>query len=486
MNIFNIKLPLTRRKQPAQTQPAKARKLSVAFSYYAPEGAQLSMPLAVLNGLMRQRFPDADRNLVAINKTLPESEYSVDWFRSRMALLRPDVLAFSCMSPHWREIRVYIDAAKEVSPDTLILIGGYQAILSPEETIAHPSVDMICVGDGEQPFTDLLTHLAALEARPTAVRTTIGGLWTKQPDGTVLRGARVLNEELGSFPFPDYSLFERQGSLRGLGISVFGPQDKFILPVMTGRGCPYKCTYCSNTTLLEMYKGDGGGYIRKYEIDALIAEMQALKERYAVEFFEFWDELFMVNVRYALAFFEQYRQKIGLPFSINARVERMDEAFCKAARAAGCHTIWFGIESGSERYREARLGRKMHNSDILAAARNAGAVGIQRLTFNIVGMPFETLADAEETLALNRAIAPEFFHYFTYIPLEGTPLYDVARQHQLLIPKDQVSADYLEGRRANRFRLNIREHEGGMTAAEFSDIASRMGEFQNQNNRLAI
>ena len=484
MQLSKIKLtfPRSRRAEPAASNPDQ--RLTVAFSFYAPEGAQLSMPLAVLNALVKQRFPNVDRHLVAINKTLPEDQYSVAWFRSRIAEIRPDLMAFSCMCPHWREIRVYIDAVKEVSPGTRVLIGGYQPILAPDETIAYPAVDMICVGDGEQPFADLLGRLLADDA-DAALREPIAGLWVKRPDGSIAKGERFLNEDLNAYPFPDYSLFERDGSLRGLGISVFGPQDKFILPVMTGRGCPYQCTYCSNTTLLQMYKGEGS-YIRKYDIDALIAEMQALKAHYGVEYFEFWDELFMVNVKYALAFFEQYREKINLPFSINARVERMDEAFCKAARDAGCHTIWFGIESGSERYRETRLGRKMKNADILRAAENAGRVGIQRLTFNIVGMPFETIGDSEETLALNRAISPEFFHFFTYIPLEGTPLYDVAMRSQLLIDKDLVSSDYLEGRRANRFHLNLREHPGGMSAGEFSDIAGRMAVFQNENNRLAL
>ncbi|MBI5259261.1 MAG: B12-binding domain-containing radical SAM protein [Burkholderiales bacterium] len=485
MELVKIKLPASWRLRRDTAAPAAEPRLNVAFSFYAPEGAQLAMPLAVLNGLVKQRFPKVERSLVAINKTLPEAEHSPAWFAGRIAQLKPDVLAFSCMSPHWRELRAYIDAAKQASPTTKILVGGYQAILTPDETIAHPSVDMICIGDGEQPFSDLLERMLAGRGDVSTAVEAITGLWVKRPDGTVNKGERYLNENLCDFPFPDYSLFERNGTLRGLGISVFGPQDKFILPAMTGRGCPYKCTYCSNTTLLEMYKGEGG-YIRKYEIDKLIDELARLKASYAVEYFEFWDELFMVDVKYAVKFFKEYERAIGLPFSINARVERMSPDFCQTARSAGCHTIWFGIESGSERYREQRLGRKMKNADILWAAQNARDVGIQRLTFNIIGMPFETLADAEETLALNEAIAPEFFHFFTYIPLEGTPLYEVARREQLLIPKDNVSSDYLAGRRLHGYRLNIREHAGGMTPDEFRDIGNRMEAFQLRNNRLAL
>ena len=464
--------------------PTVARPLKVAFSFYAPEGAQLSMPLAVFNGLLRRHAPHCRIDLLSINKTLPAEQCSLQWFRDEIARLQPDLLAVSCMSPHWRHMRAYLEVAKAASPRTVVLVGGYQAILSPEETIAHPAVDLICVGDGEQALLDLVNCLQHDAATQAARSTAIAGLWEKRADGSVLKGERVLSEDLNAYPFPDYSIFERNGSLRGLGISVFGPQDKFILPVMTGRGCPYKCTYCSNTPLLDMYKGGEGSYIRKYDADALVDELVALRDRYQVEYFEFWDELFMVNVRYSLDFFERYRQRVGLPFSINARVERMDEDFCRAAREAGCHTIWFGIESGSEPYRTERLGRKMHNADVLRAAQHAKQFGIRRLTFNIVGMPYETLADAEQTLALNQAIAPEFFYFFIYIPLEGTPLYSVAEKGDLLIAKDEVSSDYLEGLRSNTFRSNLRQHPGGMSSEEFNAVCVRMATFQRENNRL--
>jgi radical SAM superfamily enzyme YgiQ (UPF0313 family) len=128
----------------------------------------------------------------------------------------------------------------------------------------------------------------------------------------------------------------------------------------------------------------------------------------------------------------------------------------------------------------------MKNQDILRAAENAKRHGIRRLTFNIVGMPFETLDDAEETLALNQAIAPEFFYFFTYLPLEGTPLYDLAKREGLLHGNRTLNADYLKGLRTQQFAMNLREHESGMRASEFTDICRRMSKFMQENNRLDL
>jgi radical SAM superfamily enzyme YgiQ (UPF0313 family) len=163
---------------------------------------------------------------------------------------------------------------------------------------------------------------------------------------------------------------------------------------------------------------------------------------------------------------------------MNSRVERMDESFCHTAAEAGCKGIWFGIESGSERFRIQNLGRKMTNDQIISASNNARKFGINRLTLNIVGMPHETIEDARETLRLNQEIQPEIFLFFTYIPLEGTPLYKLAKAHDLLLSKEQVASDYLEGQRKGVFRLNIREHEGGMSQDEFQSICKQLQEFQ--------
>lgn len=305
----------------------------------------------------------------------------------------------------------------------------------------------------------------------------VKGLWEKKEGGHVLRSEPVMTDDLNRFPFPDYSIFEKNGHLVGVGQSIIGSRDKFVLPVMTGRGCPYKCTYCCNTPLLEMYKGQGS-YIRKYEIKPLIAELARLRDRYQPDYFEFWDELFMVNVKYTLAFFKEYKEHVRTLFTMNSRVERMDESFCHAAADAGCQGIWFGIESGSEQFRTQNLGRKMTNDQIISAANNARKFGINRLTLNIVGMPYETIEDARETLRLNQEIQPEIFLFFTYIPLEGTPLYKLAEAHGLLLNKEQVASDYLDGQRKGVYRLNIREHEGGMSQEEFQEICKQLQEFQ--------
>jgi radical SAM superfamily enzyme YgiQ (UPF0313 family) len=470
------KIEFWRQWRPFAKKKDKPRQPFVlVLTFYSPDGNALSMPLASISAYIKQTLPNVKVHLVVINTVIGGDEHTVEGYIKRVSQLQPDLIAISCMSPHWYPLEPYLQALDVNFPQTPVLIGGYQPILSPEQTITHPAVDYICVGDGEIPTATLIQRLRG-EGEGI-----VPGLWEKSPSGEIIKSAPVLTDDLSEMPLPDYAIYEENGSLRGLGLSMFGPKKLFILPVMTGRGCPYRCTYCCNTPLLEMWRGKGK-YIRKYDPERLIDELCQLRDRYGVDYFEFWDELFLANMKFAYHFLELYKKRIRLPFSINSRVEKMDEKFCYTAKEAGCNTIWFGIESGSEHYRIKNLGRKMTNEQIITAAENARQVGIQRLTFNIIGMPFETREQMLETLEINKTIRPEFFFFWPYIPLRGTPLYDVAKKAGLLL--DQTVGNYLEG--AIKGKLNLKEHEGGVTETEFHEICSLMQQFQQENNRLAL
>mgnify|MGYP003343582224 CR=1 FL=1 len=142
------------------------------------------------------------------------------------------------------------------------------------------------------------------------------------------------------------------------------------VPVLSGRGCPYRCSYCANTTLLDLH-GIKSGFLRKFDPEALVEDLVRLRDRWAVDFFQFWDEEFLYDMRYARDLLGRYRDRVARPFSMFVRVENMTDELCGLAAASGCHSMWFGVESGSERYRREHLGRRMSNEVILAAAERA-------------------------------------------------------------------------------------------------------------------
>ena len=453
-------------------------RLRLMFSFYSPDGNEIAMPIAAMSAYLKRDFPWVDVLLQPILIIRDAEKYNPENYARIIKELKPDIIAFSVMSPHWFPMEPYFAELKKVLPEMPILIGGYQAMLSQEETIANPHVDYICVGDGEYAIGNIVQHLRGSKDGPA------DGMWEKLIDGSVYKTEAHQNGDLAALPFPDYDIFAKADGFRDVNSSIFGPKGKLVLPVMTGRGCPYRCTYCCNTPILEGWKSKKT-FLRKYDPEAMVTELERLRDTYGVGYFEFWDELFLSNLKFVKVFFEIYRERIRLPFSINSRVEVMSEEFCRSAAEAGCHTIWFGIESGDEKYRGEMLGRRMKNAQIIEAADNCKNAGINRLTFNIVGMPLETAANMRETLKLNQRIAPEHFFFFPYIPLRGTPLYEVAEREGLLMgPKKNLH--YLSAANDRHFTLNMKERPDLLTEHEYNEICLEMLAFQENNNRLSF
>lgn len=457
---------------------AAGKKLRLVLSFYSPDGNEVAMPLASMSAYLKRDFPWVEVILKPILILRDAEAYSPENYARSIVALQPDLIAFSVMSPHWYPMEPYFQVLKSLQPELPICIGGYQAMLSQEQTIENPNVDFICVGDGEYAIGNLVQFLRGSKDGP------VDGMWESLEDGEVFRTDPHQIGDLAALPFPDYDIFAKDGKFTDVNTSIFGPKEKVVLPVMTGRGCPYRCTYCCNTPLLDGWKVKKE-FLRKYEPEAMVDELIRLRDRYNVGYFEFWDELFLSNLKFVRAFFEIYKEKIHLPFSINSRVEVMNEKFCESAADAGCHTIWFGIESGDEKYRSGMLGRKMTNQQVIEAAENCKKAGINRLTFNIVGMPLETAENMRQTLELNRRVAPEFFFFFPYIPLRGTPLYNKAKEEGLLLTSKK-NLHYLSAANDKQFTLNMKERPDLLTAEEYNSICQEMLAFQESNNRLSF
>lgn len=443
----------------------------LVFSFYQRE-ATYSLALAALSAYAKGHIPNVKVSLVTATKG-----DGVDAYVRKVVDLKPDLIALSSMHPTWLPMMPYLDKLKKALPRTPVVVGGYQAIFSPQETLSHPAVDYVCVGDGEMPLVELISRLRGRNHSSPEDKSNgaVPGLWEKLASGQIAKTAPVLTENLEETPFPDYTLFENNGGLRWLSPHVMESKSLTTMPVMCGRGCPYRCSYCSNTALLELFGGPGK-LLRRYNPEKFIDELTRLKNRYSVQYFQFMDETFSFDKKYACHLMDLYREQIRLPFSIFARVEQMNDEFCRVAAAAGCHAMWFGVESGSEEYRRRYLDRKMTNRQIVDAAETARKYGIKRMTFNMVGMPHESRENILETLELVKTIRPEYALFSQFLPLPGTPLHKLAEQAGLLLEPREEQQMWTIG------DLNIREHAEGIGAGEFKKLVDEIMQYLWNNN----
>ena len=236
---------------------------------------------------------------------------------------------------------------------------------------------------------------------------------------------------------------------------------------MASRGCPYNCAYCGSPAMKRLY-GDKR-YIRFRSVESLLEEVETVVRNFPqVEYNVFHDDLLPMKKKWFADFTREYRSRIGLPFEMNCHPNLMDREIARMAKSAGCSLIRFGIESGSEHIRRKVLDRPVSNQRIIDAFSYCDEAGIQTLSYNMIGLPFETRHQFMDTIKLNARVRPKVTHVSTFYPYPGTKAYDICEREGFLTDKytdtfyadsvlkqESVSAEQVRALR-NRFEFLLR------------------------------
>ena len=291
----------------------------------------------------------------------------------------------------------------------LSVFGGAHCTFFPE-FIEEESVDVICRGEGEYALVELADALGN-----NADYMHIKNLWVKK-DGNIFRNEiRPLIEDLDTLPLPDRSIFDKYAHYREM-------RRRYLI---TSRGCPYNCSYCFNNSLKKIYEGKGM-YVRQKSVEKVIEELKLLKEEYKPLRIKFYDDIFVLNKDWILTFCKKYGSEIKIPFIAQIRVNLVNEVIIKALKDAGCITVDFGIESGNPDFRKLILKRDIPDIKILEVSQLLKKYRIKSLTFNMVGLPDETIEMCFDTIRLNIKAGISYAHVLIFTPYPGTDLSDYA------------------------------------------------------------
>jgi len=327
---------------------------------------------------------------------------------------QPDVVAYSVITGSQRYYLELNRRLKDALPGVFSVFGGPHPTFFPE-MVQEPGVDGICRGEGEQALVDLLAALAG--GGPDAALSVSN--WTFSRNGEVIANpVRSYVEDLDSLPFPDRALVYERDPVAG--------RSK-IKHFLTGRGCPYDCTYCFNHALSEIYQGKGRRF-RQRSVGHVIEEIRWVRDRYPLQFVVFVDDTFVLSGKWLAEFAESYPRQIGLPFFCNTRANLVTAEQVRLLKAAGCHSVSMGIEAGNDRLRNDLLKRRMSKEQILEAARLLREGGLNFATTSMIGLPTSTVEDDLETLALNIQARPAYAHVFIFQPYPRTELGEFTRE----------------------------------------------------------
>lgn len=328
----------------------------------------------------------------------------VDWpleeVTRRVIERSPDILGVSLTSRQWLRAREVIGAIR-AETDVPVIAGGLHATFAAEMILETPGFDYACLGEGEMAMLELVETLEKSGRLP---ETGIANIWAAGGARPPIRPPFSPMDEL---PFMARDMLdERYG----------------VVHMTTQRGCPFPCTYCAARQFSDLY-GSYGAYGRRRSPENVLAELDEIRRHGDLNYVIFLDDTFTIKPAWVSAFCRVYGEEFGIPFSLHARVETVNEGMLAELAAAGCQHVVYGVESGSERVRRDIMKRNTSNRQFRDAFRWTRAAGIIVTANYIIGTPGETAGDIEQTLALHEELAPDDFGYFVFYPYPGTELF---------------------------------------------------------------
>jgi radical SAM superfamily enzyme YgiQ (UPF0313 family) len=340
-------------------------------------------------------------------------------FQSEVRRQHPDLVAFSLRSEVFRIGTHLALWARELGYPTIA--GSYHPTLAPEESIAAPGIDMVCLGEGERPLAELCDRLQAGQDPYD-----IPSLWLKRKDEVIRNPVGPVVEDLDELPIADFSLFD---------FSRLTSTQTYTALVSFTRGCPYDCTYCCNHALRSIYP-NRKRWLRTKSPQNALAYLHALKQVYPeARYLRVTDDIFHWDEEWLAEFARLYKAHFKMPLAVHHRPNLFTERAASLLREIGCYQVYFGVETGNQAIRQDVLRRQMSDEQIVRAFTCARQAGMITAAYNMVGLPFEDMEKVLDTIKLNARIRANRTFNPIFCPFPNTDLYDIAVREGFCSPK---------------------------------------------------
>nr|CAX83751.1 Radical SAM domain protein [uncultured bacterium] len=319
----------------------------------------------------------------------------------------PDLLGFTLTTYSFHPVLKWI---KRLRKDTgvRVLVGGAHVALYPEETMFHKEIDFAVVGEAEIPLPQLIRALIRGES--------LSGLKSicyRTPDGTpIIERTRQTMKELDRIPFPARHLIKNE-----LYSNILTRKKNFTV-IMSTRGCPYRCTFCDQKTPPYRWRSP----------ESFIEEVRLNREKFDIQEFDIYDSTFTANRKRVMKICELLVAE-GLKVNWTARSTLMavNHEMLDAMKAAGCHTIMYGVESSNAEILKT-MKKSIPRERVVDRIQYTHDIGIQVLGFFMFGYPGETRETIEDTIRYSLELPLDYAQYTVIWPFPDTEIHDLYQQ----------------------------------------------------------
>jgi len=347
-------------------------------------------------------------------------DYKIKDIKSQIKEFNPQLVGVTATTSSIYDAYDVAKLTKSLNPKIKVVIGGPHVTFTAKQTLQEcPFIDIVVRREGEETFKELVNNLE-FSGENNLFLKKIKGITFRDNGKIEETENRPFIKNLDEIPFPAYHL---------LPMDRYNLEGKRFSAIMSSRGCPFSCIFCSSSALF-------GKIWRARSPENVIEEIKLLKYKYKIREIEFLDDTFTLNNKRVGKICELLiRENLGISWACSSRVDTINQSLIEKLKKAGCHTIYLGIESGSQKI----LNIISKGITLTQSEKTISLIKKANLnTFGsfVIGIPGETVKTIKKTINFARKISPSFAQFTICTPYPGTKLFKIAKEKGWLLTKN--------------------------------------------------
>ena len=364
------------------------------------------------------------RNLEQIDETKYRVGLTAKQIANRIKQWSPDLVGINIPFSGWSKGAFEVaNIVKEIDNEIVTFLDGLHPTARPVDCLSDSNIDYVVRGEGEYTISELVD---TLENRNSKDLHDIQGIGFIENKETIITPPRPEILNLDCLPFPARHLLPMEAYFEAVKENpIRGVINKRWAIMITSRGCPHECIFCSNHIVM-------GRKWRPRSPENVVEELEQLIKNYRIKQLDFYDDNMTLKKDRVMQICNLIKER-GLDIEwyvpTGVRADTLDEELLIKMKRSGCRGLRIAPESGVQRVVNQVIKKNQDLKKVENAVILANKVGIKLGVFFILGMIGETKEEIKETINFAyklRRLGAKNFHFSIATPLYGTELYEQA------------------------------------------------------------